>query len=894
MPFWTQLSASLLYRFLGRFSSLLHADLLMAFNTAQTPALTSTRCLTGLLLLGLASGSVAAQEINFSTANFTITEGQPIDFALTLNAPAPAAGLTPFGDISTSGGNFGINAGTDQVFGNFAPGSEAVTATFVTSNDDVDEPDGTVTFTLTGALPPGSTIGSANTVTVTILDNDTAPAVVNPIDDQSVTEGESITIDISDTFADQDTLSYAVASSDTNIATATVSGTTLTVTGVAAGSTDITLSATDPDDASNNGAETVSETFSVTVPSGITFSSSVLTVDENDTTTYTVVLDSTPTDDVTVTPTSGNTDAASVSGALTFTDSNWNTVQTVTVTGVDDDNDDFESDVTISHAATSDDSNYTISDAGDVSVTTNDDDVTVSVSGPDTVVEGSSITITYTLSAPLAEALTVFDTGDIGDIILAGQTTVSYTLVSRDDDTVEADEVFTADIGRTDNPLITIATASHTYTVIDDDRDAGVILSATSGSAAEDGGEIEYTVLLDAPPTGSVTITPTSGDDTTADVSGALTFTTSNWFTPQTITVTGVDDDLVNASDRTATISHAASGGGYGSVTVGDFTFTATDDDIPVPGVTLSPTSGAAAEDGGTASYTVVLDTQPTGDVTITPTSGDDTTATVSGALTFTTANWDTAQTVTVTGVDDAIENSLNRTATISHAASGGGYGSVTVDAYTFTANDDDIPGLRFSTASLTVAEAGSTIYTVVLDTEPTADVTVTPTSGNTDAASVSGALTFTMSNWDTAQTVTVTGVDDANSASETFDITHAASGGGYDAVTGDVGVTTTDDDADGLSFTPGSVNVGEASTVDYTRRPQHRAERQRHRHPDQRKHRCGHRQWRTDLHHEPTGTRHRPSPSPALTMPTVPQRPSTSPMPPAAAATTLSPATWA
>ena len=450
----------------------------------------------------------------------------------------------------------------------------------------------------------------------------------------------------------------------------------------------------------------------IVLPPGLTFSSTSLTVDEGDTTTYSVVLDAAPTDDVTVTPTSGNADAATVSGALTFTDSNWNTAQTVTVTGVDDDNGVSET-FDITHAASG--GGYG-SITGTVGVTTTDDDT------------------------------------------------------------------------------------------------AGVTLSPTSGSAGEDGGTTEYTVVLDTQPTGNVTITPTSDDDTTATVSGALTFTASNWDTAQTITVTGVNDDIANASDRTATISHAASG--YGSVTVGDYSFTATDDDTA--GVTLSPTSGSAGEDGGTTEYTVVLDSEPGGNVTITPTSGTLTTATVSGALTFTTSNWDTAQTITVTGVNDAIDS--DRTATISHAASGGGYGSVTVGNFIFTATDDDTDGLSFTPDSVTVGEASTVDYTVVLDTQPSGNVTVTPTSGNTDAATVSPAtLIFTDSNWDTAQTITVTGVDDANSASETFNITHAASGGGYGSITGTVGVTTTDDDAPGLSFTPGSVNVAEASTVDYT-----------------------------------------------------------------------------
>ncbi|MCX5957779.1 MAG: type I secretion C-terminal target domain-containing protein, partial [Cyanobacteria bacterium] len=61
-------------------------------------------------------------------------------------------------------------------------------------------------------------------------------------------------------------------------------------------------------------------------------------------------------------------------------------------------------------------------------------------------------------------------------------------------------------------------------------------------------------------------------------------------------------------------------------------------------------------ESGGTALFTVVLNTQPTADVTIALSSNDTTEGTLStSSLIFTAANWNVAQSVTVTGVDDAI-----------------------------------------------------------------------------------------------------------------------------------------------------------------------------------------------------------------------------------------------
>jgi hypothetical protein len=52
--------------------------------------------------------------------------------------------------------------------------------------------------------------------------------------------------------------------------------------------------------------------------------------------------------------------------------------------------------------------------------------------------------------------------------------------------------------------------------------------------------------------------------------------------------------------------------------------------------------------------------------------------------------------------------------------------------------------------------------FTVVLGSQPTADVTVPLSSSNTAEGAVSPAsLLFTAADWDVAQTVTVTGVDD-------------------------------------------------------------------------------------------------------------------------------------
>jgi len=72
----------------------------------------------------------------------------------------------------------------------------------------------------------------------------------------------------------------------------------------------------------------------------------------------------------------------------------------------------------------------------------------------------------------------------------------------------------------------------------------------------------------------------------------------------------------------------------------------------------LSKSALTITEAGSTATFTAVLGSQPTSNVVLAVTIGDATEATVSPTtLTFTPANWNVAQTVTVTGVDDALDD---------------------------------------------------------------------------------------------------------------------------------------------------------------------------------------------------------------------------------------------
>ena len=127
-------------------------------------------------------------------------------------------------------------------------------------------------------------------------------------------------------------------------------------------------------------------------------------------------------------------------------------------------------------------------------------------------------------------------------------------------------------------------------------------------------------------------------------------------------------------------------------------------------------------------------------------------------------------------------------------------------------------PGVTVSESTLTVTEEDSTgdSYTVALDTLPTADVTVTVAGhASTDVTLSPTTLTFTTLNWETAQTVTVTAANDADTTNDTVTLTHSATStdADYNAISID-GVTVTVNDNDTAQVMDVEITPGDAELV--------------------------------------------------------------------------------
>ena len=349
---------------------------------------------------------------------------------------------------------------------------------------------------------------------------------------------------------------------------------------------------------------------------------------------------------------------------------------------------------------------------------------------------------------------------------------------------------------------------------IDEDDAPGLVISQSALTVTEgDGTGQSYTVALETQPSAAVTVTISghTGSDLGLD-KDSLSFSTTNWSSPQTVTVTA-RDDADALTDPAVTLTHSAGGGDYGAVT-GDLTVTIDEDDAP--GLVISQSALTVTEGDGTGqSYTVALETQPSAAVTVTISghTGSDL-GLDKDSLSFSTSNWSSPQTVTVTARDDA-DALTDPAVTLTHAAGGGDYGAVSKDL-TVTIDEDDAPGLDISQSALTVTEGDGTgqSYTVALTTQPSAAVTVT-ISGHTgsDLGLDKDSLSFTTTNWSSPQTVTVTARDDADALTDpVVTLTHAGGGGDYGSVSKDLTVTIDEDDSAGLVISRSALTVTEES----------------------------------------------------------------------------------
>ena len=164
------------------------------------------------------------------------------------------------------------------------------------------------------------------------------------------------------------------------------------------------------------------------------------------------------------------------------------------------------------------------------------------------------------------------------------------------------------------------------------------------------------------------------------------------------MTVTAKDD--ANAVSETTTLTHTAKVGDD-DVSVSNVSVRVTVRDSDMRGVTISaleaqqptnPEAGTDVHEAGTATYTVLLDTEPTDMVTVDVGGVSGELAVSPSRLFFMLGNYSDAQTVTVYAGEDL--DAENDTATLTHTVRGGDYTGVAADTVSVTVDDNDTRGV--------------------------------------------------------------------------------------------------------------------------------------------------------------------------------------------------------
>lgn len=297
-----------------------------------------------------------------------------------------------------------------------------------------------------------------------------------------------------------------------------------------------------------------------------------------------------------------------------------------------------------------------------------------------------------------------------------------------------------------------------------DAQDVVAIVASDSSLSVLEGSNAHFTVALSGDPGGALAINIESSDSSKGTVTPAsLQFDSSNWSVPQEVVVAAAQDP--DASDDHLQLV-VSSDVGNASIEV-----TVRDDDMLVFETSV-PTLGVA--EGSQTMFGVRLSAQPAAAVVVNIASNIPTSMGVSPTtMTFSTANWSTYQNVIVSGAED--NNLVGESASATMAAVGLVSKSVSV-----TTTDNDTQALVVSqTATMIVDEGTSGTFRVRLAFMPTATTIALVSSSVTAAATVSPtSLTFTTTNWNADQTVTVSGInDDANYTHDSSAITISSTG---------------------------------------------------------------------------------------------------------------------
>ncbi|EJN32655.1 retention module-containing protein, partial [Pseudomonas sp. GM80] len=648
------------------------------------------------------------------TATGTVVEGGQITYTATLTNPAQ----TPV-TVTLSNGSI-ITIGAGQTSGS---------VNVPTAANDVYNNSGTVSTTITGA-----TGGNFEN-----LVPNTTPATTNVTDSIDTT---SVSLTATGTVVEGGQITYTATLTNpaqTPVTITLSNGSTITIeAGKTTGSVNVPTAA---NDVYNNGS-TVSTTITGTsggnfenlvpntTPATTTITDSIDDTNLSLTATGTVAEGGSIVYTATLTNPAGTPVTLTLSNGSVITIDAGKTTGTVTVPAPADDvyKDAGKVEVTIKDATGGNFENLVPSTVPAVTeVTDTIDTSTVKLTADTSVAEGGTVTYTATVGAPVTGSpVTVTLANGQSITIEVGKTTGTVTTTAPNDALTGNAPLTNSITGVTGgNYEDLVADKTPVSTTVTDVADTTNLSLSATGSVAE-GGQITYTA----------TLTNAAGSPVTVTLSNGSVITIEAGKTTGTVTVAAPADDVYKDAGKVEVTIKDATGGNFENL-VPSTVPAVTDVTDTVDTTTVKLTATESAAEGGTVTYTATVGA---------PVTGSPVVVTLANGQNITIEVGKTTGTVTTTAPNDALNGHAPLTNSITNV-SGGNYEDLVADktpVSTTVTDTVDTTNLTLS-ATGTVAEGGSIVYTATLSNPAGTPVTVTLSNGSVitiEAGKTTGTVT--------------------------------------------------------------------------------------------------------------------------------------------------------
>ncbi|RON83260.1 LapA family giant adhesin [Pseudomonas fluorescens] len=671
---------------------------LVADKTPVSTTVTDTVDTTNLSLT--ATGTVAEGGSIVYTATLTNPAGTPVTVTLsngsvitieagkttgTVTVPAPAD------DVYKDAGKVEVTI-KDATGGNFENLVPSTTPAVTDVTDTIDT--STVKLTATESAAEGGTVTYTATVGAPVTGS---PVVV------TLANGQNITIEVGKTTG-------TVTTTAPNDALTGHAPITNAITDVSGGNYENLVADKTP----------VSTTVTDTVDTTNLSLSATGSVNEGGQITYTATLTNAAGSPVTVTLSNGaviTIDAGKTTGTVTVDapkDDVYKDAGTVEATIKGATGGDFENLVTSTAPAVT-----TVNDTIDTS--------TVSLTATTNVAEGETVVYTATVTAPVTGSPVVVTLSNGQTITIAvGETTGSVNFVAPNSPLAGGSSLSVTIDGATGGNYEKLAVDGKSADTAVSDTTDTTNLNLTATDSVAEGGSIVYTATLTNPAGTPVTVTLSNGSVITIEAGK----------TTGTVTVPAPADDVYKDAGKVEVTIKDATGGNFENLVPSTVpAVTNVTDTIDTTTVKLTATESAA--EGGTVTYTATVGA---------PVTGSPVVVTLANGQNITIEVGKTTGTVTTTAPNDALTGHAPLTNAITEV-SGGNYENLVADKTPVSTNvTDTVDTTNLSlTATGTVAEGGSIIYTATLTNAAGSPVTVTLSNGaviTIEAGKTTGTVT--------------------------------------------------------------------------------------------------------------------------------------------------------